>query len=178
MTLTVFHSGTASCAPAGVMTAVAVRGEHIAAFGEQAMALITEADSVVDLQGGHLAPAFGDGHAHPLFGGLEDDGPQIRPCTSIEGILDAVREWVNEHPGTEWILGASYDATLAADGVFDARWLDAAVPDRPVVLRAGDYHTVWANSAALAAAGITAETPDPPLGRILRRPDGSPIGTL
>jgi predicted amidohydrolase YtcJ len=41
-----------------------------------------------------------------------------------------------------------------------------------------DHHAVWANSAALAAAGVDAATPDPPRGRVLRRGDGSPLGTL
>ena len=67
---------------------------------------------------------------------------------------------------------------LATDGLFDARWLDAAVPDRPVVLRAWDYHTAWCNSVALDRAGITADTPDPVLGEIPRREDGSVLGTL
>lgn len=45
-------------------------------------------------------------------------------------------------------------------------------------LRAWDYHTLWVNSEALRRAGITAETPEPELGRIIRREDGSPLGTL
>jgi predicted amidohydrolase YtcJ len=62
--------------------------------------------------------------------------------------------------------------------VFDARWLDEAVADRPVVLRAWDYHTLWVNSEALRRAGIDDATPDPALGRVVRRPDGSAMGTL
>ncbi|WP_205787487.1 amidohydrolase [Specibacter cremeus] len=178
MTLTVFHSGTHAAAPAGVTSALAVRDGRIIALGDDAHALCPAADQLVDLGGGHLGPAFGDGHAHPLFGGLEDDGPQVRACRSVEAIVACVREWAAAHPDAAWIIGASYDSTLAADGLFDAAWLDAVVPDRPVVLRAMDYHTVWANSAALAAAGITAATPEPALGRIVRRADGSPLGTL
>src|SRR5690606_18828589 len=64
------------------------------------------------------------------------------------------------------------------DGEFDARWLDEAVADRPVVLRAYDYHTVWCNTEALRRAGIDENTPDPRLGTIVRRPDGTPMGTL
>ncbi len=75
-------------------------------------------------------------------------------------------------------MGASYDPTLAPDGRFDARWLDAAVPERPVVLRAADYHTVWCNSEALRRAGVDAATPDPQIGWIERNRDGSPLGTL
>ncbi|NEA00838.1 amidohydrolase family protein, partial [Streptomyces sp. SID10116] len=55
---------------------------------------------------------------------------------------------------------------------------DAAVPDRPVVLRAHDYHTVWCNTEALRRAGVTEATPEPRLGWIVRRADGTPLGTL
>ena len=133
---------------------------------------------VVDLGGGFLMPSFGDGHAHPLYGGLEAVGPAVRSCSSVDEIVTAVRRYADAHPDDEWIVGASYDGSLAPNGLFDARWLDAAVPDRPVVLRAWDYHTLWCNSAALQRAEITADTPDPPLGEIPHREDGSVLGTL
>ena len=160
------------------ITALAVRDGVIEAVGSGALALASLADETVDLDGGYLSPSFADGHAHPLLGGLEEMGPQIRYCTSVTEIAEAVRKWADSHPTDSWIMGASYDATLAPDGIFDAEWLDAAVPDRPVLLRSWDYHTVWVNSAALRAAGIDAGTPEPALGRIVRRPDGSPCGTL
>lgn len=160
------------------ITALAVRDGVIEAVGSGALALASLADETVDLDGGYLSPSFADGHAHPLLGGLEEMGPQIRYCTSVTEIAEAVRKWADSHPTDSWIMGASYDATLAPDGIFDAEWLDAAVPDRPVLLRSWDYHTVWVNSAALRAAGIDAGTPEPALGRIVRRQDGSPCGTL
>ena len=123
-------------------------------------------------------PSFGDGHAHPLYGGLEFAGPPVRPCNSVDEIVGVVGRFAAEHPEDEWIVGASYDSSLAPGGLFDARWLDAAVSDRPVVLRAWDYHTMWCNSVALQRAGITADTPDPVLGEIPHREDGSVLGTL
>lgn len=159
-------------------SALAVRDGIIVAVGAEALALASRADETVNLDGGYLSPSFADGHAHPLLGGLEEMGPPIRSCTSVPGIAEAVRSWASAHPEQDWILGASYDATLAPDGVFDAEWLDDAVPDRPVVLKSWDYHTVWVNSAALRAAGIDRDTPEPALGRIVRRVDGSPRGTL
>ena len=148
----------------------------IDAVGEQART--RPGDTEVDLDGGFLMPSFGDGHAHPLLGGLEAVGPPVRACRSVDEIVEAVRTYAEDHPDEDWIVGASYDGSLAPDGLFDARWLDAAVPDRPVVLRAWDYHTVWCNSVALQRAGITADTPDPVLGEIPHRDDGSVLGTL
>lgn len=147
----------------------------VVAIGDDARTHDAEA---VDLEGGFLMPSFGDGHAHPLYGGLEAVGPAVREATTVDEIVLAVKRFADENPDEEWIVGASYDGSLAEGGLFDARWLDAAVSDRPVVLRAWDYHTVWCNSVALERAGITAETPDPVLGEIPHRPDGSVLGTL
>lgn len=181
MSTTVFTGGTILSsyrADADEHTAVAVEDGRVIATGADALALRASAAETVDLLGGVLAPAFGDGHAHPLQAGMERLGPQVRSCASVDEIVACVKEWADVHPEQQWIYGASYDATLAPDGMFDARWLDAAVPDRPVVLRAWDYHTVWVNSEALRRAGIDASTPEPPLGRIPRRHDGSPLGIL
>jgi predicted amidohydrolase YtcJ len=125
-----------------------------------------------------VVPSFGDGHAHPLFAGYELLGPQIRGVSTLSGVLDAVKDFADSHPELPWIIGGSYESWMVPGGEFDAAWLDDIVPDRPVVLRASDYHTIWCNTAALNAAGITAQTPDPLLGWILRRDDGSPMGTL
>lgn len=184
MSPTVFIGGTVlvdPCAPQGsrFSTAVAFRGDRVVAIGADADTLAGHRGAtVVDLEGGTLAPALGDGHAHPLLGGQEALGPQIREAEDLRGILSAVGEWKKANPDAGWIVGASYDATLAEGGLFDARWLDEVTGDTPTVLRAWDYHSAWANSAALRIGGITSSTPDPALGRIVRRADGSPLGTL
>lgn len=162
----------------GDTTALAASGGRIIALGDEAAAQRSRAAEVIDLEGGLLMPSFGDGHAHPVFGGMEAQGPPVGDLTDPRAIVDAVGAWATERPEAEWIVGGSYDPAIVADGVLDARWLDAAVPDRPVVLRAADYHTVWVNSEALRRAGITEHTPDPANGEIVRREDGSPAGTL
>ncbi|MCV7230028.1 amidohydrolase [Mycolicibacterium komossense] len=181
MGATVFVNGTVLSsyrADAHESRAVAVDDGRIVGLDADALALRDAADEVVDLAGGVLAPAFGDGHAHPILGGLEKLGPQVRGCSTVAEIVTCVKDWADGHPEQEWIYGGSYDAALVPEGLFDARWLDDAVLDRPVVLRAWDYHTVWVNSEALRRAGINADTPEPPLGRIPRRPDGTPLGIL
>ncbi|WP_169078012.1 amidohydrolase [Microcella alkalica] len=187
MTVTLFTSGTVwTGTDDGATTALLVIDGVVAETGLGALARAAAIDEVrgpgaverVDLEGGFLAPSFGDGHAHPIFGGLEAEGPAITGCSSVAEIVEAVRRFAAEHPQLPAIVGASYDASLAPDGLFDARWLDEAVPDRPVVLRANDYHTMWVNSRALELAGVDASTPEPELGSIPRRDDGSPLGTL
>lgn len=178
-TATLFTGGVIWTGSADV-DALLVADGVIRAVGDQARALASATPSVkqVDLNGGFLMPSFGDGHAHPLYGGLEAAGPPVRDCGSVDDIVLAVKQFAADNPDQEWIVGASYDGSLAPDGLFDSRWLDAAVPDRPVVLRAWDYHTMWCNSAAIERAGITADTPDPVLGEIPHRADGSVLGTL
>ncbi|WP_053352540.1 amidohydrolase [Leucobacter musarum] len=178
---TVFVNGTVIVDAARAVTshAVAFSSGRVAALGADAERLADRPDAtVIDLAGGTLAPGIGDGHAHPLLGGVEALGPQVRDAADLAGILAAVAEWKAANPDAEWIIGASYDATFAEGGLFDARWLDEVTGDTPTILRAWDYHTAWVNSAALAAGGITVDTPDPALGRIVRRADGSPLGTL
>ncbi|WP_025134375.1 amidohydrolase [Leucobacter sp. PH1c] len=184
MSTTVFTGGTILIDPTHegaprTSDAIAFDGGTVVALGAEATALAETADAtVIDLAGGTLAPAPGDGHAHPMLGGVEALGPAIRAAADKQGIIDAVAAWKAEHPEAEWIVGGSYDATFSEGGLFDARWLDEVTGDTPTILRAWDYHTAWVNSAALAAGGITADTPDPELGRIVRRADGSPLGTL
>ncbi|MGW9021075.1 amidohydrolase [Leucobacter chromiiresistens] len=188
--VTVFLNGTIIVDPdeagrspeTATSDAIAFRDGAVAALGDDARALAVsptdDVTTVIDLAGGALVPGIGDGHAHPVLGGVEALGPQVRQAADLAGIVSAVAEWKAAHPDAEWIVGASYDATFSEGGLFDARWLDEVTGDTPTILRAWDYHTAWVNSAALAAAGITADTPDPELGRIVRRADGSPLGTL
>lgn len=171
-------TGNIWCPVLGDTDALAVVDGQIVATGEAARSRAHQVTEVVDITDGLLIPAFADGHAHPLFGGLEFNGPQVRDHDSVDSIVAEVRRWADEHPQATWIRGGSYDSSLSPEGLFDARWLDKAVRDRPVVLHAWDYHTLWVNTRALEIAGITAETSDPELGQIPRRPDGSPLGTL
>ena len=156
--------------------AVLIRDERIIALGATARA--AHAAEVIDAGGGFVCPAFGDGHVHPVFGGLESQFAPVRAGRSPQQIAAAVGAWARAHPEVEWVRGEGFDHTLAPDGVFLASWLDAEVPDRPVVLRATDYHTVWVNSEALRRAGYVAGVAQPHDGQIVLDESGSPTGTL
>lgn len=157
--------------------AVAIQGGLIVALDEDALDLAGGADKV-DLAGRTLVPGFHDGHIHPLWGGAQLQGAPIAEVRSLDELLAALAGFAHQHPERAWITGFGYPPPLLTRGLGDAALLDRVVPDRPVALTASDGHTMWVNTAALAAAGITASTPDPPLGAIARREDGSPLGTL
>jgi predicted amidohydrolase YtcJ len=131
-----------------------------------------------DLQGGALLPGFADAHAHPLIAGLEARYAPIRGSRSVAEVRNRVRAYARAHPGRRLIYGEGFELTLAPGGVFHASWLDEVVADRPVVLRAGDIHTVWCNTAALRLTGLLHRAGDPVDGRLDRDADGRPIGTL
>lgn len=169
-----FSGGTIWCGVGSVAQSVRVDGGKIVEINGAAY----PGDEVLDLQGGFLAPAFMDGHAHPLFAGRESQGPLVNGLQTVAEMLAEVKRFADANPNTPWIVGGAYEAAVVAGGDFLASWLDEAVSDRPVVLQAVDHHTIWVNSKALEIAGLTADTKDPDGGTIARNPDGSARGTL
>jgi predicted amidohydrolase YtcJ len=169
-------SGWARSRPADV----AVRDGSILAVGEPGSLaeLRGAATEVVDLGGGMLLPGFQDAHVHPVQGGVE-----LLQC-DLTGTADGpecvrhVAAYAAAHPEEPWIIGAGWSMEFFPGGAPTRDLLDAVVPDRPVALSNRDHHGMWVNSAALAAAGITAATPDPADGRIERDAAGAPSGTL
>jgi predicted amidohydrolase YtcJ len=159
-----------------VTDAIAFEGDRVVALGAAARKLA--ADVIIDADGGFICHGFGDGHVHSIFGGLEQQFAPVRDHADPHAIARAVGEWARANPDAEWIRGEGFDHTLAPGGIFYASWLDAEVPDRPVALRATDYHTVWANSAALRLAGYAKGVVQPHDGEIVCDESGEPTGTL
>lgn len=136
-------------------------------------------DRVVDLRGVFVAPAFVDAHCHPdLVAGILSQVPCVPPAvTSIDEMVERLRESPAAQSGKGWILGWGYDESLLADGRSPNRHdLDRVSLEQPVMIRRSDCHTVCVNTAALRLAGVTAETPDPAGGRIGRDESGEPDG--
>jgi len=160
---------------------LAVRRGRIVYVGtsDGARAFAGSATRVVDLGGRLVLPAFHDSHVHPVSAGIELGLCDLNGAKTIDEVSARVRAYAAEHPDKPWILGGGWDLPLFPDANPGRALLDSLVPDRPSLLSAADGHSAWANSAALAAAGITRETPDPPRGRIERDPStGEPSGTL
>ena len=161
--------------------AVAVSGGKIVFVGTDsgAKAWIGPNTRVVELPGKMVLPAFHDAHVHPVSGGVEALECDLNGSATAKAALEKVKAYAAAHPSAAWIRGGGWELTLFPDGNPSKTLLDAVLADRPVYLSATDGHSVWVNSKALALAGITKATPDPPYGRIERDPaTGEPSGTL
>lgn len=162
-----------------VPATVLIEGAHIAkVIPADAVLPEVPAEQVHDVSGATVFPGFVDAHAHPLIGGTEFVGAPIRDARTVDEALHIVAEFAAAHPDLPWILGEGFDLSIDETGTYFAEDLDRIVPDRPVALRSSDIHTMWANTAALNAAGITAATPEPEDGVIERDSAGAPSGTL
>lgn len=163
---------------------VAVRGGEIAFVGESRDLgrVAGPGTRVIDCQGGVLLPGFIDAHMH-LFSlvrallGVDLAPPAV---SSIEDIKSVIRRAAEKSPPGAWLTGAGYhEFYLAEHRSPNRRDLDEAAPENPVILCHRGLHACVLNSRALALAGITGETPDPPDGLIDRDLiTGEPNGIL
>jgi len=153
--------------------AVAIRAGKIIAVGdESAVFKLRYAGTEVIEAGGHLIlPGFVDCHIHFLDGSLSLGRVNLEGAKDASDIQQRLRDYVAKHPGKDWILGRGWNyAMFGPEALPHKKYLDEVFPDRPVFLEGYDGHTYWANSKALALAGITNETPDPANGAIVRDP--------
>lgn len=136
--------------------------------------------TIIDAQGGLVFAGLQDAHSHVLSGGLAGNEADLEGADTLEACLEAVRAWAEAHPDAPWVVGRGWSYNIVPKGQFPTREaLDRAVPDRPALLEAYDGHSSWANSKALALAGVGPDTPDPDDGKIVREADGkTPQGTL
>lgn len=162
----------ALAARAGVITAVGGRDEVLALRGP--------GTQVVDLAEQALMPGFVEAHGHPTTMALAIAPPavDVRPFTvpTGEAVHARIREAVAAAPG-EPVAVYGIDLLLQRDLPLPTReLLDELCPDAPLVVFTASGHAAYANTAALRAARITRDTPDPAGARFVRDADGEPTG--
>lgn len=167
--------------PSGWRSGMAMAGGAILATGSDA-AIRKRAGAetrIVDLQGRAVLPGLYDMHVHPALqakGGegacripQEADGPRL---------LALLGDCVKAAEKGAWVTGGQWQASSLAGTPIVAQTLDAIAPDNPVMLFDVSGHSLWANSRALALAGIGRDTPNPQGGIIERDANGVPTGIL
>ncbi|MFD2123194.1 amidohydrolase [Streptomyces cirratus] len=141
---------------------------------------------VVDARGNTVMSGIHDGHVHPLGAGERSLRPSLASAETTVAELTALLTGFladTGGPASEpdgWLVVEDWNPVgLLPTGTSPHHtMLDALRTRRPVVLVGGDGHNLWANQRALDIAGITAATPDPVGGKVVKGADGKPTGVL
>ena len=173
------HNGTVLTLTGGRRAeALLLDGARIAAVGSRAELerLAGPGCRRYDLQGGAVLPGFVDPHSHFV---QYADGLRVAHLSDCASFADLQAALARQGACDGWIIGSGYDQDLLSEGRHpDKSVLDAVSAAEPVLISHVSGHMGCVNSAALAAAGIGPDTPDPPGGKIGRDNQGRPNGYL
>jgi hypothetical protein len=134
---------------------------------------------VVDLGGHFVMPGFNDAHVHLSSAGFEKLNVDLVGSKSLDEMRQRIATRVKSAAPGEWIKGEGWDHTLWAEQKTPMRQdIDSVTADHPAIFTRVDGHIAVANTAALKAAGITAQTPAPQGGKIDHDEKGEPTGIL
>lgn len=160
-------------------TAIAINHGYFTALGADAdiLAAFPHAEQVIDLQERTIWPGLTDAHLHLRH--LAESMAMVDCETdSQQTCLERVKEEAQHLPQNAWVRGHGWNQNRWHTGFGTAADLDEVCGAHPAYLTAKSLHAAWANSQALALAGINNETPDPPGGIIQRDESGTPTGIL
>ncbi len=171
----------------GNAEAIAVNGYQVTAVGsnDEISAYIGPQTEVIELNGRFAMPGFIEGHGHYMGLGRSKQILDLRSVRNWGEIVTMVAGAVDKAQSGEWIFGRGWHQDKwdsvpddAVDGVPRNDSLNAVSPDNPVRLGHASGHAGFFNEAALQAAGIDDDTPDPAGGTIVRTPDGRATGLM
>jgi predicted amidohydrolase YtcJ len=161
--------------------ALAARGGRIVALGfnRDVETLRGPKTRVVDAKGRRVVPGFIDSHTHMTMGGLNLLAVDLRKTKDPADFTRQLAAFAKTRPAGNWLTDGAWDHEQWSPPRLPTReMLDPATGDRPACLARQDGHMIVCNSLALARAGITRATPDPPGGVIVRDASGEPTGVL
>ena len=135
--------------------------------------------TVIDGKGKTLIPGLIDSHGHILSYGLSLLQADLVNTTSAQDAVNKTLDYAKNNTQLTWIQGRGWNQTQWPSNAFPtAASLDKYFPDQPVWLARVDGHAGWANSKAMALAGITKDTLSPDGGEIIKDKNGMPTGVF
>jgi len=167
-----------------IVDAVACKDKKFLAVGsnEKVRAYIGKHTNIIDMEGKTVTPGFVDSHFHFYGGGRRARSVDLRYVRTMDDLIDELRKKAETLPQGRWIQGFGYNESKLKEKRFPNRYdLDKASTEHPIsVTRQGGHDGIRVNSLALELAGITKDTPDPPLPSLIERDieTGEPLGNL
>ena len=159
--------------------AVALSAGRIVAVGSRAEveAQTGPKTKVIDAGGRTLLPGFVESHLHLVLGGVELQQLQIGGVIGFDGLKAAFIDYAAANLVRPILLaqGASYQILERPVTRHD---MDRVIADRPIAMMSPDHHTVWANTAALTAAGLLHGAEMPHGHEVVMGADGTATGEL
>ena len=160
--------------------AVAIAGGKILAVGSaDEVGVLTGAGTrVIDAGGRTLLPGFVESHLHLVLGGNELTQLQLGGVLGFEALKAAFLAYAAANPEKPLLMaqGAAYE--ILGDAAVTRQDLDRVIADRPIAMTSPDHHTVWANTAALRAAGLLNGAAMPHGHEVVMAADGTAAGEL
>ena len=149
--------------------AVAVAGGRILAVGSRSdlESFVGPGTTTVEHQAGTILPGLVEPHLHLMSSALAFSGVDCSPYTNktLDAVLTALKAAVAATPPGQAVVGQLYDPSLLpGQPDLTTDLLDQLSTQVPILVMNASQHFFYVNSAAYAAAGITAETPNPPGG--------------
>lgn len=135
--------------------------------------------TIIDGEGKTLIPGLIDSHGHILSYGLSLLRADLVNTISEQDAINKTLDYAKNNTGLTWIQGRGWNQTQWPSNAFPtAESLDKHFPEQPVWLERVDGHAGWANSTAMAMAGITKDTVSPDGGEIIKDKNGMPTGVF
>ncbi|WP_291338123.1 amidohydrolase [Albidovulum sp.] len=161
----------------GISQRVAAWREVLLDARAEVEALAGPATEVIDCKGATLLPGFVESHLHLVLGGAELAHLQLTHADGEAALARAFRAFAAEHPDRPLLMAQGGHYAML-DHPMNRHDLDAIIADRPIAITAHDHHTVWANTAALTAAGLLHGAAMPHGHEVVMGPDGTATGEL
>jgi predicted amidohydrolase YtcJ len=161
-------------------TAIALGGGRILAVGNDApvRALATDETRVIDAQGRTVMPGLNESHVHIFSGSVGLTQLSLFEQHGFEHVAGLIRSYGRDNPDLPILVCLGADYTIFGEATPTRHQLDAIMADRPLALMSPDFHTVWANTMALEAAGLLHGADLPPGHEIVMGRDGLAHGEL
>ncbi|WP_323779506.1 amidohydrolase [Leisingera sp.] len=179
----IIHNGALMTFDDGMPTAqaLAIAGSRITAIGADAaiLPLAGPETRMIDAGGATVLPGFIDSHVHLFGGSVELDCLNLYGVTGLPAMRAGIRPYAQANPDDALVFCVMADYGILGTGKTPTRHdLDRILSDRPLAMFAPDHHTIWANTAALKAAGLLQGGPTDAGSEIVMGEDGLATGEL